>query len=267
MKATQDEESPDDPPQTTSNKFPASGWMCCFPFAVSTAALALSFVASGACNLVTLGNSDYFPLPAKSIGLWCYATLGGSTYSTINAPFDSKFDAARGCATATLILGIIVWLFYCFAGCCPFTFTIFRIVGFLAVCNTIFQALVFLVLQSEFCSNVGCQLDTASYCAIAASILWFLAGIMSCIAGKPVEEIPPDEEELNDEEGQEEDGEKYSDDEDYDEEDDAFDEEDEYDGSEFDDRDEASTEEQDQEQPPDESEASDREDEDTKNKE
>lgn len=157
---------------------------------------------------MTLENTDYFPLPAKSAGLWCYTTLGGSSYSTVNdtVQFDSKFDAARGCGTATLILGIVVWLFYCFAGCCPFTTTTFRIVAFLCICNTIFQGLVFLVLRSEICWQ-GCGLDTAGYCAIAACVLWFLAGILSCMAGKPVleEEIIEDEEGSDDEESREKD--------------------------------------------------------------
>lgn len=195
----------------------ASGWLCCAPFLISTAALALSFVASATCNLVILENSDYFPLPARSVGLWCYTTFGGSAYSTVNAPFDAKFDAARGCGAATLILGIIAWLYYCFAGCCHFTPVLFRIVGFLCVCNTMFQSLVFLVLQSDMCDD-GCGLDTASYCAIVASILWFLTGGMSCVAGKPVEEeIPPEDGEYSDAEGSQdsvekegEEGESYS---------------------------------------------------------
>ena len=175
----------------------ASGKLCCAPFVISTAALALSFVANSTCNLVAVNNSDFFYLPAKTVGLWCYSTLGGAIYSTVNvANFDETFQAARGVGTATLILGIIVWLFYCFAGFCPFTPIIFQIVGFLCVCNTIFQALVFLVYRSKICWD-GCSLDTAGYCAIAAAVLWLIAGIFSCMSGKPAEEIeePGDEEE------------------------------------------------------------------------
>jgi len=62
-----------------------------------------------------------------------------------------------------------------------------------------FEGLVFLVLRSDICWQ-GCGLDTASYCGIAATILWFIAGIMSCIAGKPTEEIAEEEEVIEEEE-------------------------------------------------------------------
>lgn len=189
----------------------ASGLLCCAPFLSSTAALALSFVASATCDLVTLENTDYFPLPAGSAGLWCFKTLGGSNASSINVPTDSKWDAARGCGAATLIIGIIVWLFYCFAGCCPFTPVLFRVVAFLCLCITLLQGLVFLILQSNMCTQ-GCGLDTAGYCAIAASILWFLAGILSCAAGKRADdEIVSDDEAIEGEDDEEADQQEKSD--------------------------------------------------------
>lgn len=167
----------------------ASGLLCCAPFLISTVALALSFVASATCDLVKLENTDFFPFPARSAGLWCFQTLGGSTASSVDIPSDQKWDKARGCGAATLVLSIIIWLYYCFAACCPFAPLVFRIVAFLCLCNTVLQGLVFLILQSNMCFQ-GCELDTAGYCAIAASISWFLTGLLSCVSGKRA----PDEE-------------------------------------------------------------------------
>jgi hypothetical protein len=175
--------------------------LCCAPFLISTVGLALSFVANATCDLVSLENTDFFPFPASSAGLWCFTTLGGSTASSVDIPTDDKTNTARGCGTATLILGIIVWLFYCSAACCPFTPLLFRIVAFLCLCNTLFQGLVFLILQSSMCQQ-GCGLDTAGYCAIVASISWFLAGVLSCAAGKRADEFYEEDlvEEVDDEE-------------------------------------------------------------------
>ena len=50
----------------------------------------------------------------------------------------------------------------------------------------------------------GCGLDTAGYCAIAASVLWFLAGILSCTAGKSLNDEFYEEEEADEEAGDEE---------------------------------------------------------------
>jgi hypothetical protein len=125
--------------------------------------------------------------------------LGGSAVSTVDIPADDKTNTARGCGSATLILGVIVWIFYCTAACCPFTPLLFRFVAFLCLCNTLFQGLVFLILQSYMCEQ-GCGLDTAGYCAIAASVLWFIAGILSCKAGKTFDEESYEEEEAVEEE-------------------------------------------------------------------
>lgn len=54
----------------------------------------------------------------------------------------------------------------------------------------------------------GCGLDTAGYCAIAASILWFLASILSCAVGRPVDNEEDDA--LNEEEPSESEQSQYS---------------------------------------------------------
>jgi hypothetical protein len=89
-----------------------------------------------------------------------------------------------------MALGFCVWLFYLFAACCRFGPLFFRIVGFFCFCCATFQGLVFLVLQAPICSQSGCGLDTGGNCAIAAIVLWFVAGLMSCAAGK----LPEDDE-------------------------------------------------------------------------
>jgi hypothetical protein len=66
----------------------------------------------------------------------------------------------------------------------------FKFIGFLCFCCATFQGLVFLVLKAGICSQ-WCGLDTGGNCAIAAIVLWFVACLMSCAAGKS----PPDEDE------------------------------------------------------------------------
>jgi hypothetical protein len=56
----------------------------------------------------------------------------------------------------------------------------------------------------------GCGLDTAGYCAIAASVLWFIAGILSCTAGKSFDEESYEEEEAVEEESNQSEQSQYS---------------------------------------------------------
>ena len=44
-----------------------------------------------------------------------------------------------------------------------------------------------MVLQSRVCSG-GCGIGVGGNCAIAATVLWFFAGIFSCGAGKDAAE-------------------------------------------------------------------------------
>lgn len=138
---------------------------------------------------ITVTDPVYiWPFQANQFGLWCFTANTGVWYSTSDLTFDSKFEAARGLGTATLALGLCVWIFYLFAGCCRFGPMIFRFVGFLCFCCGLFQALVFLVQQSIVCSGNTCGLSTGANCGIAATVLWFVAMCMSCAAGKVPEE-------------------------------------------------------------------------------
>lgn len=128
-----------------------------------------------------------------SFGLYCYTAANGVLYDTRNIDFDSKFNAARALGTTTLALGFCVWLFYLFAGCCRFGPMAFRLAGLFCFCCTVFQGLVFLVKKSVVCSS-WCGLDTGGNCAIAATVLWFVASNMSCAAGKKPEEATAEEE-------------------------------------------------------------------------
>ena len=77
------------------------------------------------------------------------------------------------------------------------------IAAFCSFCVTLFQGLVFLFFKSELCS-VGCSLDTGGNCAIAATVLWFVTCLLTCVAalmagddedGGGDEEQPKDQEE------------------------------------------------------------------------
>ena len=159
----------------------------------------MSIFANGRCNLVSL--DDEHPLSTaplfrvNNIGLWCYEQKGtGYYFSTEFIQGDDKFEAARGIGTACRALGFTVWLFYIFAGCCRFGKNAFRFVGLLCIATCILQALVFLVLQAGVC-EAGCGIGVGGNCAIAASVLWFFAGIFSCGAGKDLAEAQEAQEE------------------------------------------------------------------------
>lgn len=166
--------------------------MCCGPSLFATAAFILSIVANSRCYLfkVNTAESD-LPYEPQSIGLWCFESTNGVNYDTRDFTGDEKFEAARALGTATLILGLIIWIFFLIAGCCRFGPKVFLGVGFLCFCNTIFQGLVFLVKKSEVCFE-GCDLDTGGKCAISATVLWFVASLLCCASGKKADDSDQD---------------------------------------------------------------------------
>jgi hypothetical protein len=130
---------------------------------------------------------DQLPSTPTSMGLWCFATADGTLYSIADFRFDDKFQAARALGVTTSALGWIIVIFYLVAGCIRFSPNVFRLVGFLGICASMFQGLVFLVLKSDVCV-LGCSLDTGGNCGIAACVMWFLTGLFSCGAGKEAED-------------------------------------------------------------------------------
>ena len=165
-----------------------SGVLCFGPSFFASAAFILSIFANGRCNLVSIDDENILNNRVNNLGLWCYEAKGtGNLWSIEGVEGDDKLEAARGIGTACLALGFCVWLFYIFAGCCRFGKNAFRFVGLLCITTCILQALVFLVLQSRVCSG-GCGIGVGGNCAIAATVLWFFAGIFSCGAGKDAAE-------------------------------------------------------------------------------
>lgn len=184
------------PPGLSNNRTSKSGVLCFGPSFFASAAFILSIFANGRCNLVSIDDSNPLDrLRVNNLGLWCYEEKQSGIYWSIEGiEGDEKLEAARGIGTACMALGFCVWLFYIFAGCCRFGKNAFRFVGLLCITTCILQALVFLVLQSRVCSG-GCGIGVGGNCAIAATVLWFFAGIFSCGAGKDLAEAQEAQEE------------------------------------------------------------------------
>jgi hypothetical protein len=169
----------------------ASGTLAFAPTILSCTALILSIFANSRCNLV---KPDAFvwddsPNAPESVGLWCFEANNGINYDGRDVEGDSKFEAARGLGTTTMVFGWLIFFFYLFAACFPFGPVVFRITGLLGILTCLFQGLVFLVYKSNICA-AGCSLDTGGRCGIAAVVFWWLAGMTSLAAGKGVEEEP-----------------------------------------------------------------------------
>jgi hypothetical protein len=165
----------------------------------------LSIVASSGCYLVDLDEDNDLrsvrPQP-DSVGLWCYEATNGDRYDISRLDVDSKFDAARGLGTTTVVLGFCIWVAYMIAVCVRYPPKVFKLMGGLCILICMFQGLVFLVFKSDrVCDgdNLGCSLGTGGKCGVSAVVFWFLAGIFSCAAGKekdddaPVNEAPVEE--------------------------------------------------------------------------
>lgn len=166
----------------------ASGTLAFGPTILSCTALILSIFANSRCNLVKPDAfvSEY-PNAPESVGLWCYEANNGINYDGRDIEGDSKFEAARGLGTTTMVFGWLIFFFYLFASCFRFGPVVFRITGLLGILTCLFQGLVFLVYKSDVC-DAGCDLDTGGRCGIAAVVFWFLAGMTSLAAGKGVDE-------------------------------------------------------------------------------
>jgi hypothetical protein len=128
-----------------------------------------------------------------SVGLWCYEATNGGNYDISNLNVDSKYDAARGLGTTTLVLGFCIWISYLVAVCVRLGPGPFRVIGGLCILTCLFQGLVFLIFQSNVCDgdNRGCSLGVGGKCGVSATVFWFLAGIFSCAAGKEKDDDAP----------------------------------------------------------------------------
>mmetsp|Transcript_11988 Transcript_11988/g.35074 ORF Transcript_11988/g.35074 Transcript_11988/m.35074 type:complete len:186 (-) Transcript_11988:223-780(-) len=171
----------------------ASGLMCLGPSFFCSAGFILSIFANGRCYFFQLSENnpigENFPsgIQPYKIGLWCYEDVLNRNWDIRPYSFDEKFEAARGLGTASSSIGLVLWLFYIFAGCKPFPPVAFKFIGLLGVVNCMLQSLVFLLGQSEVCAG-GCELNIGANCAISAAVMYFVGGLLSCVAGKDVEE-------------------------------------------------------------------------------
>lgn len=150
----------------------------------------LSIVTVSQCELVQpapeLTDSpiyDLFPFLPDSMGLYRWKNNNGDCQEYEDASqLDKPFRAARAMGILATVLGLGIVLVYLFAGFRKVEKSGFIIIGILAILNTLFQGLVFLVFKSDNC-GLGCTLSTSGNIAFATCVLWALTGLLSIYAG------------------------------------------------------------------------------------
>jgi hypothetical protein len=162
-------------------------------FAVVTAAVVLSLIANLRCSMVTLkayDNSSFWSLFSavpRTVGLWCFATMDGTTYSLRDASADSdrNYMAARGAGTLAFIMGSSIWLFIVASNFRSFGGGAYFFIGVLCMLTLFVQGLAFLMFKSDMCIEVygygGCELGRGGICAAISMVCWLLASIMFCL--------------------------------------------------------------------------------------
>jgi hypothetical protein len=179
---------------------------------IASIAFILSIVANAGCWLAHLDEDSilrvvhdessymqdhiwtrYSESEPAYIGLWCYRGTSGNRHDITYIDFGSKLDAARALGITSLVLGFCIWLSCLIALFVRFDPKVFKVIGGLCILNCMFQGLVFLIFKSRVCAgeNLGCSLGAGGICGVLAVVLWFLAGIFSCAAGKEKEDDAP----------------------------------------------------------------------------
>ena len=120
------------------------------------------------------------------------AYKGCSTYPE-GTPFDATWKAASAFAIIAVVIGMISCFVTYFASCTAFSDGVWKSFALLMIFNSLFQGLTLLFLASNACTanresfnwrNIsvelqpGCQLGSGANLAIAATVLWLLAGLL-----------------------------------------------------------------------------------------
>eukprot|EP00804_Cyclotella_cryptica_P024263 CCRYP_012543-RA/>CCRYP_012543-RA protein AED:0.32 eAED:0.32 QI:243/1/1/1/1/1/3/1091/255 len=175
---------------------------------------ALAFILSGFggvyCKFLSHISTGGLEQPITiNSGIWYYqgyAIVNTTVQGTVvletcnnypdNVYIDPKWKSARAFATMALIIGGCVTFWGLLAGCLYPNKAAYKLGGILMMLCCLFQGLTFLFLDSEACHNNSltaaleqeislinltfedsCVLAAGGKCAIAATILWFLAAL------------------------------------------------------------------------------------------
>jgi hypothetical protein len=168
----------------------SSGSFFLVPALFAVTAMILSIVTVSKCDLVQPAPEvtdnpiyDLFDDLPDATGLYGWKTNGGDCQEYGDPDqFDKPFRAARAMGILAVVLGFVIVLAFVFAGFRKLEKSGFIVIGMLAILNTLFQGLVFLVFKSEIC-QMECAISTGGNVAISSCVLWALTGLFGMFAG------------------------------------------------------------------------------------
>jgi len=135
---------------------------------------------------------------SSQIGIWSYEGVGpnqGMCFWYPQAlPVDSKLNSSRWFSLMAQTFGGTATLVLLFTACIVLHPKVWKTMGSFLMLSSLFQGLVFLILQSNLCAKTLDGLDATCYlrrggrCSIAAVVFWFIAALS--VLGYEQPEIP-----------------------------------------------------------------------------
>jgi len=184
------------------------------PGIIAAFAFIVSIFAGTYCKFIsfTSTNNDGNDPITLYFGIWNYqgwSVVNTAVQGTViletchNYPSGTKLDSdwrsARAFSTLALIIGGIVTFWALLVWCIYPTKQMYNAGGILFVLCCLFQGLSLLLTNSEACRNLqpdlenssiyfqsACSMAMGAYCAIAATVLWFVAAIAAWMVDPPV---------------------------------------------------------------------------------
>lgn len=200
------------PDTNTPTHFCRSELASLIPAVFATAALFCSLLSSFLCKFVSIQeiNSGKF----FQTGIWLKSqiyviqdtdTLEWELYKGCGSypsgiSYDALWKTAGAMTIIAVVIGAIATFALYFASCMSFGDGVWKMFGFLLISNTLFQGLTLLFLSSNACSDNrdyiqdiegrfelagGCEMASGAKLAIAATVLWFVAGLLTLKTPNP----------------------------------------------------------------------------------
>lgn len=116
-----------------------------------------------------------------------------------NVVLDATWKAAQAFSIIASVVGAVVTTFVIFAACLSISQRTWKMMGFLLILTSLFQGLTLLFLNSNACGSNrslymglaklefadGCNLASGAKMCIAATVLWFVSGVLVCVIPCP----------------------------------------------------------------------------------
>lgn len=195
------------------------------PATLGTVALFLSLIGSFMCRFVSIFDNasqqdvytgiwlktTLYQLQSSQTGEWSLYKGCGSYPSGV--PLDAKWKSAMAFSILAVVIGAFALFGVYFSACLPMTASRWRMVAFALVIASLFQGLTLLFLSSNACGSDrsffeeeypfldladGCGMSWGANMCIAATTLWFVAGVTACKIKSPSELVTDLDRELDD---------------------------------------------------------------------